>query len=586
MKHSSSIFLLILTFLALATGLVACDSGKETPAQFESEKSAAKPPATTAEHDVTLVAGCSGCHGTDGVSSRPDTPFIAGQSAKYLEFAIRSYLITDRKHDVMRQAIFDVDVAERHELANYYSKLTTKWKGGSKSQKTGSLQTNRRGASPESIRAGQALSKPCSGCHGTDGNSIKAGVPSLAGLQPVYFVPAVKAYLSGKRRGAAIMKNFKLSLTNNDINNLAAFYSAQQRQRSPLTTTLQTVAPSDALTQRCLGCHGHDGNSTHPAMPSLAGQNATYLIKAMKKYRDGKRGNKMMTDVAKRLSDTDIEGNATYFATRTPVKTSQTSPANTLPIFDPLGDGEKLAASCNGCHGSNGNNPNKGTPRLAGLSTTYLKNTISSYRDKKRNHPMMQMLAGFLSETDIEKLSLYYANQTPVKNNKNSKIGDSKSGQELASSCSGCHGKDGNSQDSKIPSLAGQDAAYLVSAINSYKGGGTRNHSDMKGVVQELDIKAKLNLAQFYSEQSPAGETPRALEGPDVLSKKCNRCHGKNGGKPDPEKPRIAGQRQSYLVNTLTAYQKGDRSNSTMQAMTGELWKVEIEAIAAFYASM
>ena len=580
MKHSSSIFLLILTSLALATALVACDSGKETPAQLESEKSVAKPPATTAtEHEVTLVAACSGCHGADGVSSRPDTPFIAGQSAKYLEFAIRSYLLTDRNHEVMRQAILDIDVAERQELANYYSKLTTKWKGGSKSQKT-----HTREASPKSIRAGQALSKPCAGCHGTDGNSIKTGVPSLAGLQPVYFVPAVKAYLSGKRRGAAIMKNFKLSLSNTDINNLAAYYSAQNRLRSPLSASVQTITPSNALTQRCLGCHGDDGNSTHPAMPSLAGQNATYLIKAMKKYRAGNRGNKMMTDVAKGLSDNDIEGNAAYFATRTPVKTRQTSSANALPIFDPVGDGKKLAASCNGCHGNKGNNPNKGTPRLAGLSTNYLNDAISSYRDKKRNHPMMQMLAGFLSETDIEKLSLYYANQKPEKNDKNSKIGDATSGQELASSCSGCHGKDGNSQDSKIPSLAGQDAAYLVSAINAYKEGGTRNHSDMKGVVKELDIKAKLNLAQFYSEQSPTGETPRILEGPEVLSKKCNRCHGSNGGKPDPEKPRIAGQRQSYLSSALNAYKKGDRIHSTMQAMSSDLWTIEIDAIAAYYA--
>jgi cytochrome c553 len=576
MKNSLSIFLLMLA----SSLLIACDSDNKSSSQVDNKKADLAPPAKIAtEHEVTLVAACSGCHGTDGVSSRPDTPFIAGQSAKYLEFAIRSYLLTDRNHEVMRQATFDIDVAERQELANYYSKLTTKWKGGSKSQKT-----HTREASPKSIRAGQALSKPCAGCHGTDGNSIKTGVPSLAGLQPVYFVPAVKAYLSGKRRGAAIMKNFKLSLSNTDINNLAAYYSAQNRLRSPLSASVQTITPSNALTQRCLGCHGDDGNSTHPAMPSLAGQNATYLIKAMKKYRAGKRGNKMMTDVAKGLSDNDIEGNAAYFATRTPVKTRQTSSANALPIFDPMGDGEKLAASCNGCHGKNGNNPNKGTPRLAGLSTNYLNDAISSYRDKKRKHPMMQMLAGFLSETDIEKLSLYYANQTPEKDNKGSNIGDAKSGQELASSCSGCHGKDGNSKDSKIPSLAGQDAAYIVSAINAYKEGGTRNHSDMKGVAQELDIKAKLNLAQFYSEQSPTGETPRALEGPDVLSKKCNRCHGESGGKPNPERPRIAGQRQAYLVAALNAYKKGDRTKSMMQAMTGELWKIEIDAIAAYYA--
>jgi len=580
MKNSLSIFLLMLA----SSLLIACDSGKKPLSQADSKKVTPAPPTAT-EHEVTLVAGCSGCHGADGVSSKPNVPFIAGQSAKYLEYAIRSYLITDRKHEVMRQAIFDVDVAERQELANYYSRLTTKWKGDSESKLDNAGQNITPQTSQKNINAGQALSKPCSGCHGLDGNSIKVGVPSLAGLQPVYFVPAVKAYLSGKRRGAAIMKNFKLSLSNNDINNLAAYYSVQQRQRSPLSAASQKIAPSNALTQRCLGCHGHDGNSTHPAMPSLAGQNATYLIKAMKKYRADGRGNKMMTNVAKGLSNDDIERNATYFATRTPVKTSQTGAANTSPIFDPIGDGEKLAASCNGCHGNNGNNPNRGTPRLAGLSTHYLKNAISSYRDKKRNHPMMQMLAGFLSETDIEKLSLYYANQTPVISNKNSNIGDATSGQELASSCSGCHGKDGNTRNSKIPSLAGQDAAYLVSAINSYKGGGSRNHKDMKGVVKELDIKAKLNLAQYYSEQPPTGEAPRALEGPDVLSKKCNRCHGENGSQPDPEKPRIAGQRQSYLANALTAYKMGDRNNSTMQAMAEELWKVEIEAIAAHYAN-
>ena len=69
------IFLLILTSLALATALVACDSGNETPAQLESEKSAAKPPATTAtEHEITLVAGCSGCHGTDDLAVPADYP--------------------------------------------------------------------------------------------------------------------------------------------------------------------------------------------------------------------------------------------------------------------------------------------------------------------------------------------------------------------------------------------------------------------------------------------------------------------------------------------------------------------------------
>ena len=150
MKHSSSIFLLILT----SSLLIACDTGKDPSSQTDNKK-AAPVPSTATEHEISLVAGCNGCHGADGVTTRADTPFLAGQSAKYLEFAMRSYLITDRKHDVMRQAIFDLTVEERMETANYYSRLTTKWKGGSESQQTGSLQTNGRQTSPENIRAGQ-----------------------------------------------------------------------------------------------------------------------------------------------------------------------------------------------------------------------------------------------------------------------------------------------------------------------------------------------------------------------------------------------------------------------------------------------
>ena len=107
----------------------------------------------------------------------------------------------------------------------------------------------------------------------------------------------------------------------------------------------------------------------------------------------------------------------------------------------------------------------------------------------------------------------------------------------------------------------------------------------MKGVVQELNKKTINNLAQYYSRLTPRGEPPRILEGPEVLSKKCDRCHGKDGKIPDPEKPRIGGQRQAYLVSALNAYKKGDRTHTTMHAMTKDMWTIELEAIAAYYAA-
>lgn len=566
------IIFLTLTLLFI---LSACEKGQEPAQQAAIQES------ELVSVEITLEAGCSICHGIGGASSRPGVPFLAGQSAAYLEQAMRSYLLLDRKNETMRQAVFDLDVDQRHALAEYFANSKARWKDGKQTEAAES-----RAPSQTAIRAGKAISKSCDSCHGKDGNSVKVGVPSLAGLQPEYFVPAIKDYLSGRRKGAAIMKNFKLSLSEKDLYNLAAYYSVQQREKSPLGAKLLKTVPSDALVPRCVGCHGANGDSTHPAMPSLSGQNATYLIKAMKTYRAGKRRNKMMVDIAKGLSDAEIESNATYFATRDPAKIKESISAKKAKAkFDPLGQGSILAASCNGCHGNEGNNPNPGTPRLAGLSHVYLQKAIAEYRDGKRKHNMMHVLTKFLSETDIEKISYYYSNQSPVISSKQVKVGNEKTGMDLASGCAGCHGDDGNSPDINIPSLAGQDAGYLVTAINSYKEKGTRDHGDMKGVAEELNKKAINDLAKYYSRLTPRGDPPRILEGPEELSKKCNRCHGDDGTKPDPEKPRIGGQRQTYLVNALKAYRNGDRTHTTMQAMTKDMWTIELEAIAAYYAA-
>lgn len=576
---------LSIIFLALVIALLsACDSDKKPPPPAETADLEIAP--VSGEVDVSLIASCSRCHGKDGVTSRPDTPFIAGQSAAYLEIAMRGYLSSERKHEVMQQSVADLDADERMELANYFANLDTKWKGGSEARFNNKRDSKSFRVSQKSVRAGQAISKPCSGCHGDDGNSIKTGVPSLAGLQPVYFIPALKSYLSGARQGAAIMKNFKLSLTQEDINNLAAFFSVQQRLRSPLSEKLQKTVPSDALVPRCVGCHGADGNSTHPAMPSLAGQNATYLVKAMKTYRDARRSNGMMVAVAKGLSDDAIEKNAAYFATRTPTNLQQASSQSGKSYkFDPMGDGARLAASCNACHGIGGNNPTSGAARLAGLDDVYLRQAISEYRDGRRKHAEMKILTEYLSDIEIEKISYYYAAQVPEKGKSKLKNSNSKEGLRVSGPCGSCHGKDGNSKKPTTPSLAGQSAEYLVAAMNAYKENGGRNHDIMKNAVVELDNKSIRNLAQYYSELDPEVETPRTLEGPDVLSKKCNRCHGHSGGEPDPGKPRIAGQRQSYLVSALSAYKAGDRANSMMQRMTKEMWLVEIEAIASYYAN-
>jgi cytochrome c553 len=67
---------------------------------------------------------------------------------------------------------------------------------------------------------------------------------------------------------------------------------------------------------QCASCHGADGRSTVvPQYPKISGQSAPYLVNALKAYRDGRRLGTfaaMMAEVAKPLTDADIENLAAY----------------------------------------------------------------------------------------------------------------------------------------------------------------------------------------------------------------------------------------------------------------------------------
>jgi cytochrome c553 len=64
----------------------------------------------------------------------------------------------------------------------------------------------------------------------------------------------------------------------------------------------------------CQTCHGLDGKAKIPEAPSLAGQSAVYLAKALNDYRSGARKNDMMSLVVPMLKDKDVEDLAAYYA--------------------------------------------------------------------------------------------------------------------------------------------------------------------------------------------------------------------------------------------------------------------------------
>ncbi len=75
------------------------------------------------------------------------------------------------------------------------------------------------------VAAGKEKSAVCVACHGADGIATQGIYPNLAGQQEEYLVISTKAYRDGARNDD-MMKMFVMSLTDADIENLAAYYSS------------------------------------------------------------------------------------------------------------------------------------------------------------------------------------------------------------------------------------------------------------------------------------------------------------------------------------------------------------------------
>jgi cytochrome c553 len=520
-----------------------------------------------------LLERCAECHGADGVSHRNEAPFIAGQHEAYLLTAMESYLNGNRHFDGMKTALELVTLDDLKGLAQHYAQMSSPWNPPVEQQ-----APTQRAASKQAVAAGKAVAKPCFGCHGEDGNTTLPGLPSLAGLQPSYLQSALNAYLNG-RRSDPIMVNFRHALQERDVKNLAAYFSSQSRVKSSLPVSGNAERGKQAA-KICVGCHGLDGNSVNPAMPSISGQNADYLVKAITAYRSGQRKSDLMQGAVAKLDDKAIANLAAYYAAQTPADGGQAAASGAG--FDPLGDGARIAATCDGCHGSNGNSEAAGTPSLTRQPVTYLAGAVRAYRDGVRRHALMKGFVAALNDEDTEKVAFHYATQEPAIA-KTPRKGDAKAGEAVAEGCKACHGEKGNSSDARIPALAGQDAFYLQQAIEAYAKG-ARASEDMKSAVGELGKQQILDVAAYYAEQTPVKFETRLPEAPEVIAQRCNRCHGENGFSTDPTKPRLAGQVASYLAKSLQDYQSGGRESSAMHAMADVLSLVEIKAMAAYYS--
>jgi cytochrome c553 len=138
------------------------------------------------------------------------------------------------------------------------------------------------------------------------------------------------------------------------------------------------VAQDAARIQACVGCHGPNGNSATPGVPSIAGQPRVYLENTLVMTREGLRGNAVMQGLLKGVKDPDIIALAKHF-TAQPVRTPELSKVD--KALEKRGREVASKLRCASCHDASFRGREQ-MPRLAGQREEFLNARMIALRDK------------------------------------------------------------------------------------------------------------------------------------------------------------------------------------------------------------
>jgi cytochrome c553 len=169
---------------------------------------------------------------------------------------------------------------------------------------------------------------------------------------------------------------------------------------------------------------------------------------------------------------------------------------------------------------------------------------------------------------------------------------DARRGADLAGPCLQCHGANGRSQMENTPSLAGQPADFITVQMILLREG-IRQAPAMSPFAANLPDRDIEDMAAYFASLPPGPPEDRrprdaalfaagqALSGP----RHCATCHVADyGGR--AQIPRIAAQREEYLLHAMAQYREGTRSgpDTQMNSAVIGLSNADLAALAHYLA--
>ena len=197
--------------------------------------------------------------------------------------------------------------------------------------------------------------------------------------------------------------------------------AASKATPPPAAAPKPVVDYGERYASTCAACHGSEGRSELPLVPSLAGQHSFYVITQLFLFRDGRRNDHpasaAMSAMAKGMSDADLRGYSDAIARLPAAALAAALPQSgehaPLPR-DParFERGRQLAAAhrCGSCHGANLAGGGQ-VPRLGGQREDYLQIALKGFQSGTRlgyTQAMNEALSGLTPE-DLDDLAHYLA---------------------------------------------------------------------------------------------------------------------------------------------------------------------------------
>ncbi len=170
--------------------------------------------------------------------------------------------------------------------------------------------------------------------------------------------------------------------------------------------------------------------------------------------------------------------------------------------------------------------------------------------------------------------------------------------------CNDCHGDNGVSQWSDMPTIAGIDAFGIADGLFIYRdeerpcaeseyrqGDTSRAPTTMCAVAAELTDDEIEGLGDAYAELAfvPAAQefdAAQAATGAAIHEEQCDKCHSEGGSNIDDEASILAGQWIGYLEETFALYASDDRDQpKKMKEKMDALSADDVKALVNYYAS-